>query len=379
MSNKSQAIAHEIYAVEDVAEIHSPGLLVYLDLVKSNLAEMIRVAGGAGRLCPHCKTHKTREIAKLMLDGGVTHHKCATIAEAEMLASVGIEDILVAYQLVGPNIFRFSKLIDKFPSVKFATLVDNPTSLDQLSTEMQTRGLETGVLIDLETGMGRTGIDLGPQAIELVEMAMASDGIRFDGLHWYDGHNRQSDFQERAAATNAGWKQFQRFHDQVLLSGIPVNRIVAAGIGSFPVLANAPDTNLQLSPGTPIYFDAEMEAKFPEMNYRSAALVLTRVVSANRRGRLTLDVGHKACSADMPAGNRLRFPCVPDAREISQTEEHCVIETGIADQFPVGSATVAIPTHACPTSAVHQFANIIADGKVVDRWEVAGRNRMITV
>lgn len=379
ISNKSQTIEHEFYAVEDVSEIHSPGLLVYLDIVKSNLAEMINVAGGAGRLCPHCKTHKTREITKLMLESGITHHKCATIAEAEMLASVGVEDVLVAYQMVGPNVVRLSHLIDTFRSTRFTTLIDNPKSLNELSAVMKTKAANVGVLIDLETGMERTGILPRMPAIELIEMAMAADGITFAGLHWYDGHNRQPDVQEREAVANAGWKRLQQFHDQLLLSGITVNRIVAAGIGSFPVLAKAPEAKLQLSPGTTIYFDAEMEEKFPEMNYQSAALILTRVICTNQKGRLTLDVGHKSCAADMPAGNRLRFPNIPDAREINQTEEHCVIETSLANQFQVGSAIVAIPRHACPTSAVHQFANVVADGKIVDRWQITGRDRFLTV
>lgn len=378
-SNKSQTINHEIYAVEDVSDIHSPGLLVYLDLVKANLAEMIRVAGGAGRLCPHCKTHKTREITNLMLASGITHHKCATIAEAEMLAMVGVEDVLIAYQLVGPNINRLCDLIDKFPQTRFTTLVDNPYSLNELSAAVKARNATVGVLIDLETGMERTGILPGPEAIELIEMAMTDDGISFDGLHWYDGHNRQPDLQERTGVANAGWKRLQQFHDQLLLSGISVNRIVAAGIGSFPILAQAPAANLQLSPGTTTYFDAEMEEKFPEMNFKPAALILTRVVSRNQRGRLTLDVGHKSCAADMPAGNRLRFPSIPDAKEIKQTEEHCVIETSLADQFPMGTAILAIPRHACPTSAVHQFANVVVDGKIADRWEIIGRNRFISI
>ena len=378
-SNKSQSISHEIYSVEDVSEIHSPGLLIYLDLVKSNLAEMIRVAGGAGRLCPHCKTHKTREITELMLESGVTHHKCATIAEAELLALAGVKDILIAYQMVGPNLTRLCKLIDKFPFARFTTLIDNPFSLTQLSHAMQSCNTTVGVLVDLETGMERTGILPGMHAIELIEMANAADGISFDGLHWYDGHNRQPDIQERTAVANAGWNRLQQFHDQLLLSGISINRIVAAGIGSFPILAQVPESKLQLSPGTTIYFDAEMEEKFPEMNFKSAALILTRVVSCNQRGRLTLDVGHKSCAADMPAGNRLRFPEIPDAKEIKQTEEHCVIETSLADQFQVGSATLAIPRHACPTSAVHQFANVVVGGKIGDRWEITGRNRFLSI
>ena len=379
MTTDSHSIDHEIYRIDDVSQIHSPGLLIYLDCVKANLAEMIRIAGNPNRLCPHCKTHKTREIAKLMLDHGIDHQKCATIAEAEMLATVGVPKILIAYQLVGPNLDRLSQLIDKFPNSRFGALIDSPHALQMLSQKMHAQNQSVGILIDLETGMNRTGIDLGQDAIELIEMAMSSPGIVMDGLHWYDGHNRAPDQAERNGIAMAGWNRLQQFKDQLLLSGIQINLVVAAGIGSFPVLSETATTNLQLSPGTPTYFDADMQERFPDMNFQCAAQILTRVISNNRPGHLTLDVGHKSCAADMPAGNRLRFPCIPDAVEVLQTEEHCVIKTALADQFPLGSATLATPRHACPVSAVHKFATVISDGQVVDQWEMIGRDRMLTI
>ena len=100
MNSVSHSIEHESYFVEDVSQIHSPSLLIYLDHVKANLGEMILIAGGPDKLCPHCKTHKTREIAQLMLEQGIHNHKAATIAEAEMLASACIPKILIAYQPV---------------------------------------------------------------------------------------------------------------------------------------------------------------------------------------------------------------------------------------------------------------------------------------
>ncbi len=379
MNINSQSIEHEIYSIEDVSQIHSPGLLIYAELVKANIEEMIRVAGGPERLCPHCKTHKTPEITRLMLDRGIKHHKCATIAEAEMLATAGVEDILIAYQLLGPNLSRLVRLIDKFPGVRFTTLVDHPTALAELAETMSSNQKSCHVLIDLDPGMLRTGIEPGSQAIQLTEMAQTSEAVILDGLHWYDGHNRQPDFSERKGVALAGWSRLQRFRDQLLINGIPIDRIVAAGIGSFPILAESLETKLQLSPGTTTYFDADMQERFPEMNYRPAALILTRVISANRPGHLTLDVGHKACAADMPDGNRLRFPCIPDAQEIMQTEEHCVIRTSLADKFLLGAATIAIPRHACPTSAVHDYAHVISKHKFTETWKIVARGRQLSI
>src|SRR5437899_6600124 len=91
------------YAIADTRGILSPSLIIFRDLVEKNLDEMIRVAGSLARLRPHCKTHKMREIAELQLARGITKHKCATIAEAEMLAEAGAKDIFRAYNPAGPN------------------------------------------------------------------------------------------------------------------------------------------------------------------------------------------------------------------------------------------------------------------------------------
>lgn len=367
------------YEIKDVSQIFSPGLVIYRDLVEQNLQEMIRIAGGPDRLCPHCKTHKTREITKMEIELGIASHKCATIAEAEMLADVGVEEILIAYQLVGPNVGRFVRLMDKFPRVRFAALVDSPAAIESLSTAMEASNKEVSVLLDLDPGMGRTGIEIGPDAITLYEMIGSSPGVMPGGLHWYDGHNRQSDVGERTTAVNVGWNRLTQFRDQLLLNGLDVPRIVTAGTGSFPILAERGEPNIQLSPGTTVFHDAAMTEMFPEMPFVPALGILTRVISQNRQRHLTLDVGHKSCAADQPAGNRLAFPDLPDAVEVQQTEEHLVIATDRFAEFALGDALIAIPRHACPASAVHQFATIVSGGKVVDRWQIAARDRVLTV
>ena len=372
----------DAYRINDPSKIFSPGMVIFRELLEHNLAEMVRIAGGPERLRPHCKTHKSREIVKLQMELGVTKHKCATVAEAEMLADVGVEDILLAYQMVGPNLERLVKLIDTFPNTKFTTLVDHPAAVDALSKAM-TNGAATNrtvsVMLDLNSGMNRTGIELGQNAIELYEMIYSADGLSVGGLHWYDGHHRQSDLTERTGLTNAAWDKFIRFSDQVLLNGLEVPRIVTAGTGSFPILAEHGEPNLELSPGTTTFHDDDMATRFPELNFKPAIGILTRVVSCNRAKSLTLDVGHKSCAADQPFGKRLVFPEMADAKEVIHSEEHLVIETSDAGNFKLGDHLIAIPRHACPVSAVHQFAYVIENGELVDRWEITARDRVLTI
>lgn len=231
MSDSTNDLA-KTYQITNVESLYSPGLVVFHDLLVSNLEEMIRIAGGPEKLCPHCKTHKTREIIQMQIELGINYHKCATIAEAEMLGEVGVAEVLIAYQLVGPNLNRFRQLVDKFPQTRFAVLVDNPRSADELDAVLTNCQQSVGVLIDLDSGMHRTGIELGPQAIELYEILLSLGNVELDGLHFYDGHNRQADESERKIAVDAGWNRLLKFRDQLLLSGLPIKRIVAAGSGS---------------------------------------------------------------------------------------------------------------------------------------------------
>src|SRR5437867_4055897 len=99
------------YELKDTSGIFTPALLFYKDLIRRNIARAIEIAGSPARLRPHAKTHKTREIARLQLEAGITKQKCATPAEAEMLAGAGVPDVLLAYPPVGPNCERMANMI----------------------------------------------------------------------------------------------------------------------------------------------------------------------------------------------------------------------------------------------------------------------------
>src|SRR5690348_1017230 len=97
------------YPLRDPSAVLSPGLLFYKDLIRRNIARAVAIAGDPARLRPHVKTHKTREVTRMEMDAGITRHKCATLAEAEMLAGCGVPDVLLAYNLVGPNCPRMAR------------------------------------------------------------------------------------------------------------------------------------------------------------------------------------------------------------------------------------------------------------------------------
>lgn len=108
-----------MYRVSHSDELNTPVLLYYKDYIIQNIQKAVAIAGDPQRLWPHVKTHKTRELISLLIEHGVTRFKCATIAEAEVVASCGPTDIILAYPLVGPNVARLPGTAAKLPQCPF--------------------------------------------------------------------------------------------------------------------------------------------------------------------------------------------------------------------------------------------------------------------
>jgi D-serine deaminase-like pyridoxal phosphate-dependent protein len=367
------------YAIADTAEIITPALVVYRDLVERNLDEMVRVAGTAARLRPHCKTHKMRAVAELELRRGIVKGKCATFAEAEMLADAGVTDVFLAYNLVGPNIARAVAFRQRFPQVRFSCTADHPVPIAALGAAMTAAGLELDVLVDIDSGQHRTGVPAGPDALALCQRIAATAGLKFGGLHVYDGQNHQRELAERTEAVRRCWEPVADLLTRLDAAGLPTPRVVAGGTGSFPVFAAMSEPRLELSPGTVVFHDFGYRDTFPDLAFVPAALMLTRVISRPTPERVTLDLGYKAVASDPPAGNRLLFPDLPDAKAVLQNEEHLVLETSRAAEFQPGDSILAIPKHICPTSALHKQVYVVSGGQVVGRWDVTARDRWLTI
>src|SRR5690606_28754844 len=132
-------------------------------------------------LRPHVKTNKIAEVCSMMLDEGITKFKCATIAEAEMLATVHAPDVLLAYQPLGPKAWRFANLIQAYPSVHFACLTDNEASAKHINHVAEENGILMNIFIDLNIGMNRTGIS-PEKALPLVAFILSLKNVKLVGL-----------------------------------------------------------------------------------------------------------------------------------------------------------------------------------------------------
>jgi D-serine deaminase-like pyridoxal phosphate-dependent protein len=368
------------YYLHDPRAIYSPALLFYKDLICRNIAQMVAIAGHPQRLRPHVKTHKTREIIRLEIEAGITKHKCATLAEAELLAQTGVPDVLLAYPMVGPNCGRLAQLIRTYPECHFSVLADDPQATQTLSEVLKLAGASCAVLLDLDVGQHRTGIPPGDQAVALYESFQRLEGLRPGGLHAYDGHQHQASPVERQEAVGSGLRAVLQFRTLLEQKGLPVPRLVLGGTPTFLVYAQLDLPGLECSPGTCVLYDHGYGSRFADLSvFQPAALLLTRVVSRPTPTRLTFDLGYKAVASDPSLENRCVLLDFPPYQVVVQNEEHLVVETPAAGSYPVGHVAYAVPTHICPTCALHKSAVVVEQGRVIGHWEIAARDRVLTI
>jgi D-serine deaminase-like pyridoxal phosphate-dependent protein len=364
------------YSVDNVAEVPSPALLVYPDRVERNIRRLIDIVGDVRRLRPHVKTTKMRDVVRLHLEAGISRFKCATIAEAEMTADAGAADVLLAYQPVGPNVARFVRLGQAFPSTRFSAVVDDAVTIDALSAAAVAAGVTLPLFLDLDGGMHRTGIAPGSGAVALYRHLAASPGLIAAGLHMYDGHVRGSDPETRRHAADEAFGHVEAMREAIAAAGLAVPSVVAGGTPTFPCHAARP--GVECSPGTTAFWDASYATLLPDLPFEPALLLLTRVISRPASNRLCLDLGHKAVAAENPHPRVVLFG-LEDATAVGHSEEHLVLETDRAAAFPVGSVLYGVPWHVCPTVALHDQAVVVRAGRADGHWRVTARGRALTV
>jgi D-serine deaminase-like pyridoxal phosphate-dependent protein len=364
------------YSLDNPDGVISPSLLVYPDRIQHNIELMISMIGDVTRLRPHIKTYKNADIINMQMARGIKKFKCATIAEAELLGDCNAVDVLLAMQPVGANAQRFIELIKKYPNTKFSTIIDNSKTLSILSELAKSNNLKIPLWVDINNGMNRTGIIPDHDAIELYTQIHKNPYLIAKGLHVYDGHLRNSDPIIREQECNTAFEALTDLKKSIEEENIPSPKIVAGGSPTFPFHCKRQDVDA--SPGTTLLWDSGYGNQFPEMKFLPAAVLFTRIVSKPTTGILCFDLGHKSVAPEMPFP-RIEFLDLKHSKQISQSEEHLVVEYDDLTIPEVGDAHYAIPKHICPTVAKYDTLTVIKDNAVIDQWSVTARTQKSTI
>ena len=360
------------YAIEHVDDLETPALVFYEEKIRRNIARIGELLGGFERLRPHIKTHKCREILHLQMAAGITRVKCATPKEVQLAAEAGVRDILLAYPIVGPLARRAAALQRAFPDMSLKVLVDHPDQVNLLSEACRAERIELDAMVDVNSGMNRTGIPAGADAVTLVDFVRKASGVSFAGLHSYGSPPAPGGPEERMPVYRAALRTVTTTRRALEQAGIRIPRVVAGNSLDFEEAAQTEGID-EVSPGTWILWDKGYENALPG-RFAYGALVLGRVISRPTPALFAVDAGYKSVSAD-PAIPHAYVLSVPGSEVIGRWEEHLLVRLAAPSAEPaVGTPVYVVPIHVCSTVNLWDEAVVVnAQSEVAGRWQIAAR------
>lgn len=323
--------------------IETPCFVIFEDGVRHNLRRTAEAAGGMSRLMPHVKTHRAPWIVTLLLAQGVTAFKCATLAEVEMVLAAGGKAVTWAYPTTNSaNVRRFVAAARQYPDAQLTGLVDSESGLNIWRAERRDAPDNIDLRVDLDPGMGRTGIAISDAAVSLARTVSRLDWLA--GWHVYDGHIK-GDRAMRQQQVTALAEKVATLRGALCAEGVETDMI---GGGSYTFDLWPHELARYVSPGSWTYSSAQHDIELADLGWQPAAFVVATVISVHA-GTATLDAGCKAISPDKPMTERFRW----NGRIILMSEEHTVVETG---DLAVGDRVFLMPQHACTTAYMYSDA-----------------------
>lgn len=358
------------------AKLMTPALVLDLDLFEQNLATMTDfVSGRSEKLRPHAKTHKSATIAKRQIAGGALGVCCAKLGEAQAMASLGVDGILITSPVIGePKIEQLLDLNDLLSD--FMVVVDNQSNLDMLAKAAAARSKKLMVLIDLGMGRNRTGVPTPEAAGQFASMVADRPSLKLRGLQAYAGHLQHiADAAEREAGARKEQTRIRAAADAMTAAGFRRDIVTGSGTGTFDFDADA-GVFTELEVGSYIFMDTDyntVQRKGLSKPFKTSLFVQATVVSASVAGRATTDAGFKSLATDGPKPAILQG--APDGSTfVFMGDEHgCVVLPEGANGLNVGDTVVYETPHCDPTVNLYDFYHCVRGDVLEAIWPIDAR------
>ncbi len=373
-----------------LSDLPTPQVLIDHTRAMNNIARVQALATAAGaRLRPHAKTHKSPAVARWQIDAGAIGIACAKIGEAEVFVDAGITDIRLPYPLNPVNAPRLIALMDR---AAISIIVDHPAVVRGWSEAMTRAGRTLDVLVKVDVGFHRCGIDPAGDALGFLQMVSSLPGLKLRGLLSHAGHayHAASEGELQAIARQEA-ETLAGLRARAAAAGIALDEI---SVGATPTLrfsAGQPGVT-ELRPGNYVYFDRTQVALGAASLDDCALTVLATVVSKHP-GRIILDCGSKTLTNDQARGiaaatgygavlagesDELDY-----AREIDEallidrlSEEHATVRVTGSTRLEPGDRVRVVPNHSCVVSNLVDVVRLVDGDRVIDTLRVAGRGRI---
>ena len=362
-------------------DIETPAALVDLDRMEANLTSAGEYCGRWGlHYRPHAKSHKSSRLALEQMAVGAVGITVATPREAEVMASV-VDDLLVAYPLFGRS--KLARVLALPERVTLSVALDSSEALSALATAARKSDREVGVLIEVDVGLHRVGLQSIDQVLRLAQEAAGTRGVRYRGIMFYPGHIRIP-VPEQTSAMQALSENLGRYIDALMASGLGPEIVSGGSTPTFP-RSHEIQGMTEVRSGTAIFNDrttALLEAcAWTDCAYS----VLATVVSTSVPGQVVVDAGSKALAKEEIRASfqdpraASGFGCVldrPDLRVTALSEEHGVIDLGASDWRPrTGDMVRVVPNHVCVSVNLFEGLWRLRGDQVVGQWQVEARGR----
>lgn len=356
-----------------LADVDTPALLLELDAFESNLALLnASLAGRKVMVRPHAKSHKCPQIATRQIALGAVGVCCQKVSEAEAMVEGGVGDVLIANEVVGTR--KLERLMALAKQAHVAVCVDDAGNVAALDAAAREYGVRLDVLVEINVGANRCGVEPGAPAVELARVIAASANLNFAGLQAYHGsaqHLRQ--VEERRAAIDSAVERAKATRQLLAAAGIACPKVTGAGTGTYLFEAGS-NVYDELQPGSYIFMDADYarndwtESGIPR--FAHSLFVWTTVMSRTSAKRAIVDAGLKASSIDsgMP-----RIAAGGPAEYVKASDEHGVIQLNGASGYAVGDKLKLIPGHCDPTVNLYDHYICVRGERVEAIWPITGR------
>lgn len=360
-----------------LADVDTPALILDLDAFESNLKRMHEsLAGRNVKLRPHAKSHKCPQIALRQMALGAVGVCCQKVSEAEAMVDGGVNDVLIANEVVGAAKIR--RLVALSKRAKIAVCADHPDNVGALDAAARDGGITLNVLVEVNVGANRCGIEPGAPAFKLAQQIHSCKNLHFAGLQAYQGgaqHMRKT--EERRAAIEAACAMVTRTTALLTQAGIPCERVTGAGTGTYMFEA-ASNIYHELQTGSYIFMDVDYanndwtESGIPRFEH--SLFVWATVMSCAAADRAIVDAGLKASSIDsgMP-----RVFDTPGVEYIKASDEHGVLKLDAGVSLPLGHKLKLVPGHCDPTVNLYDHLVCVRGGKVEALWPIAARGALL--
>lgn len=372
--------AHLIGQPRSRQALATPAVILDLEDFEFNLKTMALLCRQAGlSLRPHAKTHKSVDIAKRQIAAGAVGISVATVHEAKVMVEAGIPGVLLTTPVVGAvKLDIVCGLAGK--NRGFMVAVDNPAGVGALETALRRHGKKLTVLVDLDIGMGRTGVPDVAGALALIERVRSSDVLRLAGLQSYSG--RVQHIARAADRARVYGKQLE--HLKAVLTaatriGYKPAIVSGGGTGTFDTDRRA-GLLTECQCGSYAFMDIEYEdvqlfGRGPNP-YRTALFIQCMVVSNQVPGLPTLDGGFKCFSMDGPIPRAARG-APPGAKYRFFGDEFgklCLARK--SSTMKLGSKVELVTPHCDPTINMHDFYHCVRGNTLVEIWPISARGSL---